>query len=85
MVRANLLVSEAEAVGEAYNIGTGDSTTIHELAGLIRDAVSSDSKVIHTDPREGDIDHSRRAINKARERIQYDPEIDLEEGIETLV
>jgi UDP-glucose 4-epimerase len=85
VVRANLLAAETNATGEAYNVGTGDSVTIHELAELIRDAVGSDSEIIHTDPREGDIDHSRADISKARERLDYEPEICLEEGLETLV
>ncbi|QLD87064.1 NAD-dependent epimerase/dehydratase family protein [Natronomonas halophila] len=85
VVQANLLAAETDAVGEAYNVGTGDSITIRELAELIRNAVGSDSKIVHTDPREGDIDHSRADIDKARDRLGYEPEIELEEGLKTLV
>jgi UDP-glucose 4-epimerase len=85
VVRANLLAAETDAVGEAFNVGTGDSITIHELAELIRDAVGSNSEIVHTDPREGDIDHSRADIDKARDRLGYEPEIELEAGLVTLV
>lgn len=85
VVRANLLAAETDAVGRAYNVGTGKSVTIRELAELIRDAVGSDSEIVHTDPRPGDIQHSCADIGRARSALGYEPTIDLEAGLRTLV
>lgn len=85
IVQANLLAAETEAVGQSFNVGTGESVTIRRLAELIRAAVDSDSEIIHTEPREGDIQHSCADIEKARDELGYEPEFDLKEGLQTLI
>ena len=55
VVRANVAAMETDHVGESYNIGTGTSISIHELAELIQDITDTDADIVHTDPREGDI------------------------------
>lgn len=85
IVQANLRATETEAVGEAFNIGTGSSVTIKNLAETIRDVAKSSSDVVHVDPREGDIPRSEADIEKARDCIDYEPTIELEEGLRSLV
>lgn len=85
VVRANLLAATTEHVGEAYNIGTGDSVTIRELAETIRDVSSSSSDIVHADPRPGDIDESEADISKAVEKLGYEPTIPLDEGLSSLL
>ncbi|GKZ14590.1 NAD-dependent epimerase/dehydratase family protein [Haladaptatus sp. T7] len=85
IVRANLLAATTEHVGEAYNIGTGDSVTIRELAETIRDVSASSSDIVHTDPRPGDIDESEADISKATEKLGYEPTIPLDEGLSSLL
>ncbi|MEM4780500.1 MAG: hypothetical protein QXG03_02905, partial [Halalkalicoccus sp.] len=58
---------------------------IAELARTIRGVTGSDSEIVHTEGRDGDIAHSRGDVTKARERLGYEPTVDLEEGLETLV
>jgi UDP-glucose 4-epimerase len=85
VVQANLLAAETDAVGQAFNVGTGESVTIRRLAELLRDAVDSDSEIVHTDPREGDIQHSCADISKARDELGYEPAFELEDGLRTLI
>ena len=85
VVRANLLAAETDAVGAAYNVGTGESVTVRGLADRIRRAVGSDSPVVHGDARDGDIRHSRADLTQAREGLGYRPTVDLGEGLATLV
>ncbi|MFD1600112.1 NAD-dependent epimerase/dehydratase family protein [Halobellus rarus] len=85
VVRANRLAAETDHVGAAYNVGTGTSTSITRLAERARDAVGSDSPVVHTEARDGDIRHSRADVSRARERLGYEPTVGLEAGLETLV
>lgn len=85
IVQANRLAAEADAVGEAFNVGTGTSITIRELAGLVRELVGSDAEIVHTEPRPGDIRHSCADVSRARERLGYSPARAVEEGLADVV
>lgn len=85
VVRANLLAATTEHVGEAFNVGTGRTVTIRALAELIRDSTSSSSKIVHTDPRSGDIDRSRADPSKARKQLGFEADIDIEAGLDSLL
>ncbi|RQG95759.1 NAD-dependent epimerase/dehydratase family protein [Natrarchaeobius oligotrophus] len=85
VVQANIKAATTDAVGEAYNIGTGESVTIRELAELIQDITDTDSDIVHTDARSGDIEHSEADISKARDRLDYEPTVSLREGLERTV
>lgn len=83
IVDANILAATTDkASGEAFNIGTGNSISISELAATIRDATNSCSDIVHVDSREGDIEHSEADIQKARDVLGFDPTYDITEGIE---
>ena len=84
VVRANLLAATTDAVGTAYNIGTGTETSIETLAETVQSLADTDSPIIHGEPRPGDIDRSFADITRARERLGYEPGISLEEGLQTL-
>lgn len=85
VVRANLLAAETDAVGTAYNVGTGDSVTIRGLAERVRHAAGSDSPIVHGESRAGDVRHSRADLTRAREELGYRPSVGLADGLETLV
>jgi UDP-glucose 4-epimerase len=85
VVQANLRAATTDAVGEASNIGTGTETSVLDLAETIQQATNTDSKIVHTDPRPADIDHSVAAIGKARDQLDYEPQVSLREGIVSLV
>ncbi|ELY88279.1 NAD-dependent epimerase/dehydratase [Natrialba hulunbeirensis JCM 10989] len=85
VVRANLHAATTDAVGEAYNVGTGERTSIRELAELIRDAVGSSSPIVHREPRSGDIRHSRADASKASRELGFETRVGLESGIRSLV
>jgi UDP-glucose 4-epimerase len=85
VVQANLRAATTDAVGEAYNVGTGESVSVHELAELVVDVTNSESDIRHTPPREDDIDRSRADVTRARDRLGYRPTIDLREGLRRLV
>ena len=82
IVEANLLAAATdEAAGEAFNIGTGNSITIRELAETIRDVTDSDAEIVHVDSRPGDIDHSEADVSKARDVLDFEPTYDVETGL----
>lgn len=82
VVRANLLAATTDdAAGLAFNVGTGTQISIRTLAETIREVTGSDSDIVHTDPRPGDIDESVANIDRAREVLGYEPQYDVFEGI----
>ncbi|MUV88620.1 NAD-dependent epimerase/dehydratase family protein [Halapricum sp. CBA1109] len=84
IVRANLRAATTDAVGEAYNVGTGDTVRIDELAELIRTAADSDSPIRNVDGRPGDIRHSRADTTAARERLGFEATVALGDGLPTV-
>jgi UDP-glucose 4-epimerase len=84
VVRANLLAATTDTVGRAYNVGTGTSVSIREVADRIVKVVDSESEVIHGDPRDGDIQHSRADIGRVRTELDFEPQYDFLDGLETI-
>jgi len=84
IVRANLLAATTDAIGEAYNIGTGTRTSVLDLAETIQQVTNTDSEILQTDPRPADIDHSVADISKARERLGYEPRVSLHDGLKSM-
>ncbi|MFC5367870.1 NAD-dependent epimerase/dehydratase family protein [Salinirubrum litoreum] len=85
IVRANLLAATTDAVGESYNVGTGESVTIRELAALIRRLSDADVDIVHTESRAGDIDHSVADSSKAERRLDFEPTVSLEAGLDRTI
>jgi UDP-glucose 4-epimerase len=85
VVRANLLAATTDAVGEAFNVGTGRETSVIELAETIREVMDAESDIVHTDPRAGDIERSCADTSKAAAGLGFEATTALDEGIETLV
>lgn len=84
IVHANLLAAETDHVGAAYNVGTGTTVTIRELAEQIRDVSGSNSEIKHVEEREGDIERSQADIGRIRNRMGYEPTVSLSEGLHSL-
>lgn len=86
VVEANLLAATAGgAAGRAYNVGTGEETSIRELAEAVRDVSGTGSEVVHVDPREGDIDRSVADVSRAREELGFEASVPLREGLRDLL
>lgn len=85
VVRANLAAATTDAVGEAFNVGTGSETTIRELAETVRSVTGSDSDIVHEDARPGDVPASLADLRRAREALGYEPTVTLETGLRRVV
>lgn len=85
VVRANLLAATTPAVGESFNIGTGQQTSVLDVAETMQSLVDPDPEIVHGAPRPGDIEHSCANISKAREALGYEPTVSLETGLRSLV
>ncbi|MFC7041699.1 NAD-dependent epimerase/dehydratase family protein [Halonotius sp. GCM10025705] len=85
VVRANLLAAETNHIGAAYNVGTGTTVTIRELAEQIRDVSGSDSEITHVEGREGDVKKSQADIGRIRNRMGFEPNVTLSKGLRSLL
>ena len=84
VVRANMLAATTRYTGEAFNIGTGNETSVEELASLVCELVSSDSDVAYVDGRTADIERSCAGTEKANTLLDFEPRVGLTDGLETL-
>lgn len=84
VVRANLLAATTDHVGEAFNIGTGRSTSILQLAEHVRETVDPNIDIEYVDARPGDIQDSLADVSKATEKLGYEPRVELADGIESV-
>jgi len=86
VVEANMLALKNKGMaGETFNIATGIATTINQLANvLLRITRKTHLKMVHSEPRKGDIKHSFADISKAKKRLHYDPKVLLKEGLKEL-
>lgn len=77
--------------GEAFNIAAGNSTSLNELFGLLRDEVAKTRPEAaglaprYADFRPGDIRHSTADISKAKRMLGFEPSIPLSEGLARLI
>jgi UDP-glucose 4-epimerase len=83
VVRANLLACESDrADGRALNIGTGRGRSLLELRSELETLTGARMKLEMSDPRTGDIRHSRCAPNRARALLGFTPRTDFRTGLE---
>lgn len=87
-VQMNILAATAQddAKDEVYNVALGDRTTLNELYASIQNALnglgfSLDTAPTYRDFRAGDVRHSQAKIEKAKEKLGYEPEFRIAEGI----
>jgi dTDP-L-rhamnose 4-epimerase len=86
IARAVRLALESDISDEVINIGSGSSVTILQLAERLAQALGSDLEPVVTgEHRVGDIRHCFADISKARRLLGYEPQVDLDEGIQRTV
>jgi UDP-glucose 4-epimerase len=82
VVQANLLAADAPKIaGRVFNIANGKSTDLMTLLEILNRLLGMNVKPVHEPPRPGDVRESRADISQARRYLDYQPEIDLEEGL----
>lgn len=83
MVRGVLhAVLKDQAVGESFNIGNARAvTTIYGLANTVIRVLGSTSKVEFVRKDYADVELRVPSVEKARELLGFEAEVDLEEGI----
>ena len=75
---------DSRASGHALNVGTGEQTTIADLAELLVRQLGSDVQPIYR-PREVLVTQRQAAIDQIREVLGWAPQVDVATGIASVV
>jgi len=82
IVNANILAAtQPRAIGEIFNISTGEVHNIKQLIDLISKVSGREVPYSHADFRVGEVRHSKANIEKAKELLGYRPQTELAEGL----
>ncbi len=86
-VQANLKAAERapQVAGEIFNIGCGERVSLTTLFEHLAEFIGFEGRPIHGDPRAGDVRDSLADISKARQRLGYEPTVDVREGLQRTV
>ncbi len=85
VVQANINSASSYGVSEAFNIASGTRITINDLVKLITKNYKKNIIINYDKKRPGDVMHSLADISFARNKINFNPIICLEDGIEEYV
>jgi len=84
VVAANVAAAAAPAAtvsGQAYNIGCGGEHSLLELLAELQDIIGVRVEAEHTDPRAGDVRHSRADISAAVRDFDWKPVTSFHDGL----
>jgi len=82
VIEANILALNAAAVaGQMCNVGCGERISLNRLVVLLEREIAGSARVIHVEPKLGDVRHSLAAVDRARALLNYQPKIGVEEGL----
>lgn len=81
-----LALERPESAGEAFNVGSGCSYTVREIAERIAAVIGKEylRPEITGKYRVGDVRHCFADISRARASLGYEPRVELEEGLTEL-
>lgn len=94
VVQMNILAiksNNVNAVNKVYNVAFGERTTLNELVSALKKQLSKyDPKIAEIEieygpERAGDVPHSLASINRATELLGYEPEYNIDKGLEEAV
>jgi UDP-N-acetylglucosamine/UDP-N-acetylgalactosamine 4-epimerase len=94
IIQANLLslvTTDKKAINTIYNVAFGERNTLNDLVNYLKDFLSEfnskikDVEVLYGPTRLGDIPHSHANIEKAKAKLNYNPQFSLQEGLKESV
>jgi nucleoside-diphosphate-sugar epimerase len=83
VVRANLLAASAPSTscGRGYNVGAGGTTSVNDLANTIIEVTGVKLRPHYEPPRAGDVPFSQADVSDAREKLGFEAQVNLSEGL----
>ncbi|EKD22995.1 MAG: dTDP-glucose 4,6-dehydratase [uncultured bacterium] len=81
IMAANLLALENNQAAGAYNVGTGEETSVNKVFEVIKSATNYQGEPIYADPRSGEIQRIVLDSTRLRSELGWSPSVTFEEGI----
>jgi len=87
VVKSNLLAMREPSIGQGdvFNIGTGQRASLLDLLDVLGEIAGRDLNPQFEEVRVGDVSDSVADISRAREKLGYEPEYDIREGLGILL
>lgn len=71
--------------GQVINLGNPDERTINEIAVLVKEAIAGNIEIVHEPLPEDDPLQRKPDITKAKQLLDWEPKIGLEEGLKKTI
>lgn len=84
IAHANLLASQYKS-GDVFNLGSGNSITINQLADMMQHIIGIKVGVQYAPERPADIKHCRSKTSKAENRLGFKANVDIQKGLEKYI
>jgi len=81
VVAANILAAESEETFGIFNIASGKSTTVNELAGHVIGIMNSETERAYVPSRKGEVLHSLADISRAKKSLGFKPTVSIADGL----
>jgi UDP-glucose 4-epimerase len=85
VIKANILAATQKDVYGVFNVANGSAISINEIASLIIKITQSKSPIIYEKKRPGDIKDSLASIETTKEKLKFNPQVNLKEGLEETI
>jgi UDP-N-acetylglucosamine/UDP-N-acetyl-alpha-D-glucosaminouronate 4-epimerase len=87
VVEANLKAAETKkGIGSIMNIANGQRITLNQLLQEIKELTGKADEIAdYQQPRAGDVLHSLADISRARELLEFEPQVGLREGLQLTI
>jgi len=85
VVQANLRAALFGRPGRTYNVGSGEPTSIRQLACVMSEIAGRPTRIVHRDFRAGEVRRSLAEIARASAELGYAPEVVLRQGLTALM
>jgi len=82
IVKANILAAESDVEGEIFNIGgDGKRVVLNDAIDLMEEIIGKKANREYQKVVKGDVKHTSADTTKAKKILDYEPEVEFEEGL----
>jgi UDP-glucose 4-epimerase len=83
IVDANIMMLEK---GDGiFNIGGGNRISMQELAETLIELTGGKSKIVKSEDKRGDVEHTWASVEKAKKELSWAPKVSIDEGLRRFV
>ncbi|RLC61335.1 MAG: UDP-glucose 4-epimerase [Chloroflexi bacterium] len=85
VIRATLLAANSDLLGEVLNIGSGAGISVNQLIKKIERIIGKKAKLHYIEGQKGDVRDTLADISKAKETLNWQPKVRIEQGLERYI